>query len=798
MATCVYCKEPLKCGCVEQRPLGHVSVPCEKRKGQLWVHATDDAGVDLSKIPIRVGDGDNASTNGEGLVRRANLEPGPLTVRVTALPDTILNSYAPPDPRSKDVQIADGTIAYVPFVFERLATLKVRIFCTIDPDPRALIQNVVVHVASDRDDLAADTVDGVADFVKIKPGKHTITISFVDPAQNHYDLLPRVSDTIELLPGENGELEFDVEPLYKKVQFIGHCLLTIPKAKYEKAAWQAEYNGDIDDAEDVKKRVAFLKANLLKAKSAIVDRADELKVFMIPECFFLGKYGGYEIATLPDLIVQLQELVEDASWKHWLFAFGTVNGQYTWPTWSDLKGAGGAFEMFNNAPVIRGGCKFKGASGPEYTRLIQKAEFSAELLSNAELKKDPKAKRVQMTTELVRGSFGETENEGTMIRYLSELVSDPEPTLGGKSIATVFTEQGLTPGDWDALKITLKGEQATKGPVAMVREIRACKLSTALPLSDLAKYCEETESVLTPQGVAWRLLRAAAGKVNNFAFRMKAAPEFLKLVRGVITTCDAPASAEPGIKNFGPMAGPTKVLLQKVAVDLEGGDKESFLDVWDATPKGDKAPVWTLSPTGMTRKLLDMLLQEKGVVNRPVLIAAREKTGMQFQDFTFACARKPGPIVDLPGAADPRMILFGLEICADHSTSAMARSSGTKVPLDIHLVPSAGMSISVDSAAVTKDTGYVFNCDGWNKNSALHKGRPVPTVNVHNPAWPTEAGRNPLTPHTELIKKNGTVMTPIKTGIHDAAGDHSAIFGDTAGELHIYPIQKLPEVNPAI
>ncbi|MBS1835219.1 MAG: hypothetical protein JST65_21040 [Acidobacteria bacterium] len=778
--------------------MGHISVPCEKKKGQLWVHVTDDAGVDLPNIPIRIGDGDSGPTNGEGLVKRANLEPASLTVRVSALDSAILEKYSPPDPRSKDVQIADGTIAYVPFLLQRLSGLKVKIFCTIDPDPRALIKNVVVRVTSDQGGLTADTTDGVADFGKVKPGTHMITIEFVDPAQNHYDLLPRVSDTIELLPGKDGELEFDVEPLYKKVQFIGHCLLTIPKAKYEANAWKAEYNGDLDDAEDVRKRVAFLKANLLKAQSAIVDRADELKIFMVPECFFLGKYGGYEIATLPDLVVELQKLVEEASWKHWLFVFGTVNGQYTWPAWSDLNGASGAFEMFNNAPVIRGGCQFKGASGPEYTRMIQKAEFSAELLSDAELKKDPLAKRVQMTTELARGTFGETENEGAMARYLSELVSDPEPTLGGKSIAALFTEQGLTPGDWNALKVTLKGQQATKGPVAMVREIRACKLSTAMPLSDLAKYCAETESVLTPEAVAWRLLRKSAGKVNNLAFRRKSAPELLDLVNGVIATCDTPATAEPGIKNFAPMAGSTKALLEKIALDLAADDKDTFSDVWDATPKGDTAPVWTLAPTGITRKLLDMLLEERGVGNRGVLIAARQRTGMQFQDFTFACARKPGPIVDLPGAADPRMVLFGLEICADHSTSAMARSSGTKVPLDIQLVPSAGMSISLDSAAVTKDTGYVFNCDGWNKNSALHKGRNVPIVEVYNAAWPEEAGRNPLTPHTELIKKNGVAMTPINTGIQDAAGDHSAIFADTAGKLHIYPIQKLPEVNPTI
>ncbi len=108
-----------------------------------------------------------------------------------------------------------------------------------------------------------------------------------------------------------------------------------------------------------------------------------------------------------DLIKQLQKLVMDPQWKHWVFAFGTVNGV--------LESGGTMSELFNMAPVIRGGFGSED-NAPEHTRVIQKATFSQELPTLGELEG---ATAATVTHESVGGGFGATEYEfvyGRLVR----------------------------------------------------------------------------------------------------------------------------------------------------------------------------------------------------------------------------------------------------------------------------------------------------------------------------------------------------------------------------------------------
>ncbi|HEX4385811.1 MAG TPA: hypothetical protein VH083_22795, partial [Myxococcales bacterium] len=169
-------------------------------------------------------------------------------------------------------------------------------------------------------------------------------------------------------------------------------------------------------------------------------------------------------------------------------------------------------------------------------------------------------------------------------------------------------------------------------------------------------------------------------------------------------------------------------------------------------------------------------------------------------DYLFSAARAGGPwskeIAAPANAKEQAQQLFiGLEICADHNFSTVKKLSEAvrKDPfLDLHLLPSAGMSINTSNLGNRKD-GFIFNCDGWNANqNVTSRNGAIVQVDIGGGA-PAEAGKNPLKPHSELIRRTDTgfaaVTTPTRVKLTD---DVERIFGYGPGELHIYDPQPLP------
>lgn len=95
-----------------------------------------------------------------------------------------------------------------------------------------------------------------------------------------------------------------------------------------------------------------------------------------------------------------------------------------------------------------------------------------------------------------------------------------------------------------------------------------------------------------------------------------------------------------------------------------------------------------------------------------------------------------------------------------------------------------------------KPRGYAFDCDGWNV-MAVHatqvKNRDGRVLEIEKPNSPKEPGKNPLLPHSELLKIPNTVKGIQTSSAPDLTENVADIFAEGPGQLHIYPPQDLPK-----
>lgn len=418
------------------------------------------------------------------------------------------------DDGSRDADLASGDNKALRFeVVRQMPRLRVKVILKANPvkrGPEVVFQDTEVPLSIKLDpgsEVAFTT--GQHDFGAQKPGKYKLTLSFAQPGQNRYDLLdPTDADAHPWqkevdLDDKDAELVFQVEPLYQKVQFIGHCLATVARfiwtgtsvadtyaglkaenvkdpmekaeREHSKDLWKAAYNGDSDEEVDINRRLEIVRAALALAAQNVDDKDDELKVYAMPECFFLGKYGAYQVKNIPTLMEKLQELVAGPEWRHWVFVFGTVNGHYA----PGSKELGDIPEFFNLSPVVRGGCGAKG----ERIKLIQKAYYSAEIMESGELEDLAVYGGKEVTSDKVGGQFSATENEavlGMLVEDLLPVDRLDEPLVGAVAIDTKVA-------DWVNVRAKVGAYIKTKGMTHLVRDIRG--LATGESLSPHPRKC---------------------------------------------------------------------------------------------------------------------------------------------------------------------------------------------------------------------------------------------------------------------------------------------------------------------
>eukprot|EP00928_Gymnodinium_smaydae_P048311 TRINITY_DN3228_c0_g1_i3.p1 TRINITY_DN3228_c0_g1~~TRINITY_DN3228_c0_g1_i3.p1 ORF type:complete len:396 (+),score=45.69 TRINITY_DN3228_c0_g1_i3:108-1295(+) len=121
---------------------------------------------------------------------------------------------------------------------------------------------------------------------------------------------------------------------YKKTQFLGFSINTLPD---EAATWPTSSRGTASLREDVQGRIKILKAALDVAYNRSERESGVLKVFVAPEFFWQGIATPYDGNALYDCLdgtdcfnplseigKELDDLVKDSKWTHWLFVFGSI------------------------------------------------------------------------------------------------------------------------------------------------------------------------------------------------------------------------------------------------------------------------------------------------------------------------------------------------------------------------------------------------------------------------------------------------------------------------------------------
>lgn len=113
---------------------------------------------------------------------------------------------------------------------------------------------------------------------------------------------------------------------YKQVRFIAHNIFTGPRVHPD---GRMEYVGKSDVHDDIAGRVKLVDLMIHTALANIAnhDPKDDLKIVMLPEFFFRGPTGAYDMDDVQHAVGHLQKIVKDPKWSDWLFVFGTILGK---------------------------------------------------------------------------------------------------------------------------------------------------------------------------------------------------------------------------------------------------------------------------------------------------------------------------------------------------------------------------------------------------------------------------------------------------------------------------------------
>jgi hypothetical protein len=492
-----------------------------------------------------------SETDSDGLFKCDFEESGSVQVDLVKLPDAICLTHVKPKVSKKIVSVTLGSVSHVFFDLIRSGTLLVKLVrCNKANDIPAISQGATVFVdhvtnvlyVNGRKELITENAksappkDGVARFLGLPKGKYRVRVEFAKDKRDTYGANEVV---FELEAEENKTVNVPVEEFFKKVQFIGLCVAAIarqiwqgandlviehelikaetpwavpdPEQRYasylvdvknywgaadqknerfsaQDVGWKARYNGRPGDKDDITARVTFLGNAMQKAKDQLnADSDTTLKVFLVPECFFLGRYGAFPQETFGEAIHQLQQLVKDPKWKSWIFGFGTINGFYE---------LGGRMEMFNIAPVIRGGWGCFGDNPSRFTKLQLKSAFSAELPAEDDLLDDKDAQRDPLYEEMLSAGFQATQNEEIIGQRLEKILED----LEDGNLVDTANRLGWPAPRCEAIRDNTKQMISNDGLYYTVRLIRG---GPDGPRSKKLKKLEEAQNIPNPGWKDW-------------------------------------------------------------------------------------------------------------------------------------------------------------------------------------------------------------------------------------------------------------------------------------------------------
>lgn len=169
---------------------------------------------------------------------------------------------------------------------------------------------------------------------------------------------------------------------YEKIQFIGHSINTGPRMIKNGAESIMTYVGDKDPVADLGKRTAFVRDVLGTAVNStpVVPDDNVLKVFVLPEFFFCGQERAHEMRHVDNLLANLQSLVSNSRWKHWVFVFGTVLGSAQAEGDNDTDGY--------QYCLIQQGCEVNNTMKDDLVRMVMKEHIFENDFIEAEHNED--------------------------------------------------------------------------------------------------------------------------------------------------------------------------------------------------------------------------------------------------------------------------------------------------------------------------------------------------------------------------------------------------------------------------
>ncbi|MEM7584451.1 MAG: hypothetical protein AAF560_13770 [Acidobacteriota bacterium] len=472
----------------------------------------------------------------------------------------------------------------------------------------------------------------------------------------------------------------------QKVQCVGYAINTGPRRSQ---LGKQEYLGLEDTAKDVEARIALVKAALDKAAAASNIDASATKVFVIPEFFFRGRNGGYDLETImgfgspggaggQGLIGGLQELIKDDKWSKWIFVFGSTVG----------------FSCASKEKeVLVGDIKIS------FCKPVNEAETKAQ---------------------------GKTVYAGDTAR-VKKLVSSEgltlEETLRLLALRSRLVDAFMKDG---ALKNhPERDELARKTAENLVGHKSVADIAKPLASEVAASVNESLAKVDTKE----KYLELLAGFKAKYGEELKweaAADDKQPLEAYNITLVQ-----EGGFGEVGEAHRKARIVIKRYKSGIDfikrGELKESVYaapaDVLIDLAEGKDGVVEHLDPW--------LLIKDDGSVNTAAVKKLEADTSA---GYTHTSEQPLDPL----GIVQLGNLHIALDVCLDHwrevakktihafnhvemapvldkvlSRKARALMQSVDSGVDLHVVPSCGMSI-VPEGVVAKEGGWVFNCDGLN------------------------------------------------------------------------------------
>jgi hypothetical protein len=464
---------------------------------------------------------------------------------------------------------------------------------------------------------------------------------------------------------------------YKKVQF--HAFVIRPGGAYM---------GDPDHDVDITARCDAMIEAMEKAEAQSNRTADILKIFMAPEFYFRGTEGAYPVEKIETIVPKLRVESDKIKYADWMFVFGTAIG----------------YEKHE-----------KPGAGTEFAHMRPTHDIELSAVTATEVTVKP----VSPATKMIEPSLTWRITQGPK-----------QATITTVTEVTKYAEYRLTFG---AGPTFTAARAKLEAPTFEVLELDISTPPNAKRIRVKTRVCARIPST-TVGGKRWKArqgmtsveITASVPHALDEFWLTLATPQRFEVNKAVVLV--EPVSTEVTNVALVQKGYPTPHMgdgnLRQASIFKE---KISPIDFTNAATNWHNADA-------SERKI-----KIHGATDRPVLPSSGS------DDLAGASPNVRTEINNFGGGGvvfTMDHIAFGLEVCLDHGKDrlfkfyegAQVRAGDPKV--QVHLIPSWGISVGDGHICSPATTGTVFNVDGSRCDSVAYLNDGTWSCNDH----PAETG----------------------------------------------------------